>query len=390
MKKLLSVALTLALLVALSVTAAARNLPRGFLISCPDGMRIERDGHFFIDADGLYPGARVMTELVLTNTTNWTHCLSLIVVSGVETGALSLLDVVRLTLVLDGETVYIGSVRGDNPEYGPAKIENALHLGYFAPGEEKILDISLELCQDVDLSASEATFYWQFRAERQDNRTRPPITGDFSNLWLWGAIFALFMVGIVFTLVFFAKRKYGKSSAVSCRKTASLWGCCGGAAGVLRGVIGVCLAGVLVGSLGVFGWFTGGDMVVNEFRSGEMDYDVIMREVFTPPTSVTPETMVPKLVTVENVGDFDAVVRVSVITEIIAYDGVVLPAVRGVQYDFDVLPGWQRVNGFLERELAAGASAVLFESVRILTDCEAYLGAMVRVVVVMESMGGTI
>jgi len=174
--------------------AGTRNLPEGFVIGDQDGIHAKTDGTYCIQAEGLRPGEVVRKIVTIQNlelkssSPEWEipwH-LSMLAQPGETTGPINLLDRVQLVMKLDGKTVYTGPCRGDG---APNMVANALSLGEYAPGEKRVLDITLTADADWEPGGgrSEALFQWHFYAYR-DVDAVPPKTGFAESYGPYAAI----------------------------------------------------------------------------------------------------------------------------------------------------------------------------------------------------------
>jgi hypothetical protein len=168
------------------VSEAATALPPGLLIGDQNGIQVNRDGDYFIKATGLMPGQVIIKELKIKNTEKdaTPFKLSMTAEPLESAGPVNMLDKVQLKLELDGAKLYDGRVRGDEDVN---MIENAINLGKYAAGDQKIMTITLTVDNDFQLSheKSYSNIRWHFYAVKGE-RPDPPKTGESDrNLLLW-------------------------------------------------------------------------------------------------------------------------------------------------------------------------------------------------------------
>jgi hypothetical protein len=160
-----------------TVSAAASALPPGFLIGDQNGIYVERNGEYFINAVNLRPGEVIIKTLTIRNTERGAPFkLSMTAQPLQSTGPIDLLDKVHLNLSLDGQQLYDGRIRGDE---GTDMIRNALQLGQYACGDSRTLVITLTVDEDMKISyeRSTADIRWHFYAIK-DETADPPKTGE--------------------------------------------------------------------------------------------------------------------------------------------------------------------------------------------------------------------
>jgi len=163
------------------------QLPQGLLIGDQDGVCVNAHGYYYIDARDLLPGEVVRKVLTIQNLEQRERSaeagipfiVSLTAEPLLSTGPIDLLDLVHMTIRLEGELVYDGKVRGDGT---PNMIETALPLGEYAIGDRRTLDITLTVASDMRIheEKSKAEFRWQFYAARIID-SPPPKTGVLDN-----------------------------------------------------------------------------------------------------------------------------------------------------------------------------------------------------------------
>jgi len=225
MKRVLSVLCMCLLASVISGTmvnaAAATNLPDSFLIGDQNGVKVGDDGEYYIDCEDVLPGDvfhKVLTiqNLDLTGMTPESSIpfeLTMRMEPVSEIGPVKLLDITQLVLKLDGTVIYSGRVRGDESINA---IQNALYLGKYKPGDQRVLDITLTIDGNINQADweeeaySEAKFRWIFYAWREKSEDGPK-TGFLENYGVY-----LLPIGGMATLsavLFFLKTKKKHSEA---------------------------------------------------------------------------------------------------------------------------------------------------------------------------------
>jgi len=207
MKKLiLSVLLIAAVFSGTAVSAAATDFPPGMLIGDQNGIKVDVNGAYFIDAEDLQAGDVITKRLTILNTESYGYDISMTAEPQDETGPLKLLDEVHLNLKLDGAVIYDGRVRGDD---GINMIRNALQLGNYQSGQQRVLDITMTVDPQMKTyywTASEALFKWNFYAERHV-KTKGPITGEIFQYGLYVFTLAASLIAGTLLLMIWRKRR---------------------------------------------------------------------------------------------------------------------------------------------------------------------------------------
>jgi hypothetical protein len=176
--------------------AMANVLPPGLLIGDQTGLQVSRDGSYFLNATGLTPGQVITKRLDIRNSDEDAEPFRLTMTAQPleASGPYNLLDIVHLTLELDGKPLYEGRLRGDE---GVNMIRNPLDLGVYGRGDHRTLDITLTVSPRLRVAdKSVAEFRWHFYAART-GKTAPPETGvgDRPSLIMLG-LAAAFLTGI--------------------------------------------------------------------------------------------------------------------------------------------------------------------------------------------------
>lgn len=187
-----------------ALAATTTNLPASFLIGDQDGISVTYDGYYYINAVDLMPGDVITKKLTIQNLEHDSNPFMLYMTAEpLETnGPIDLLNAVHLTLKLDGREIYSGRIRGDE---GFDMIQNALDLGTYATGDTSVMEITLKVDDNMQLSyeESEADIAWHFYAIR-DEYYDPPKTGDEIAVWLCAAAAGTMLI---LSLVLILKKK---------------------------------------------------------------------------------------------------------------------------------------------------------------------------------------
>jgi len=182
------------------VAAKQVNLPTSFLIGDSDGIKVGVEGVYYIEALGVVPGDVFTKRLIIQNLdmpgntpeSVIPYTLAMRAEPLFQVGPIDLLDVVDLELKLDGQVLYSGRVRGDE---GGNMIVNALNLGTYQPGDQRTLDIKLNVGTDWELAIEEsvAEFKWHFYAFRQIQDTPKTGVADYTAFGLLGSMALLWL-----------------------------------------------------------------------------------------------------------------------------------------------------------------------------------------------------
>ena len=195
----------------LQALAAETNLPDSFLIGDQDGIQVDVDGTYYIEAD-VFPGDVIKKKLTIQNLdqgraeSSIPYVLSMLAEPMDETGPLKLLDEVEMELKLDGRVIYDGRTRGNDKDNDIT--QRPLSLGEYLPGDQKVLEIKFTVNPAMQLSGekSVAHFAWHFYAVRAAI-TDPPKTGDVLKTYTPYLAVMGGMLLFCFTLVVLKKKK---------------------------------------------------------------------------------------------------------------------------------------------------------------------------------------
>jgi len=193
------------------VSAAATDLPAGVLIGDQEGIKVSVDGEYFIDWVGLEAGDTLTKTLTIRNLEPYAYKISMAAEPMEETGPLSLLKEVDVQLVLDGQELYNGRVKGDE---GVNMILNALSLGEYTTNQSRTLQINMKVSDDMKKhywTVSEAWFKWNFYAARaEDGKLDGPKTGEIVTYALYGLCSVILLAGTALVVV---KKKQKEKAA---------------------------------------------------------------------------------------------------------------------------------------------------------------------------------
>jgi hypothetical protein len=190
--------------------SATLTLASGILIGDSDGISVDKQGYYYIDARALKPGDVIKKTLTIQNAgyndrsaegrTPFTLGMTAEPMS--SQGPVDLLDRVSLTLVLDGKTIYQGPVRGNGT---PNMIEKTLNLGIYEVGTRRVLEITMIVDPTMTLykQKSEADFKWHFYGWKESGEA-PPKTGILKT---YGHLFPVGFVLMLFTILIAKKKR---------------------------------------------------------------------------------------------------------------------------------------------------------------------------------------
>lgn len=164
-------AFLLALLLYTPVFSAGGRLPDGLIIGDDEGIRVTRDGEYFIQARGLRPGDVVRKLITIQNTQqdDSEYQLYLQVQPLETTGPANLLDDTQLRLSMGGKVLYEGRTRGDS---GPDMTKEPIALGTYRGGDSRVLEVVITVDADIEIAkvASTAEIAWTFSAINKPGR----------------------------------------------------------------------------------------------------------------------------------------------------------------------------------------------------------------------------
>ncbi|MGL4608017.1 MAG: hypothetical protein ACRCU3_11195 [Eubacteriaceae bacterium] len=233
----------LAIIFASSALAGTTNLPEGFLIGDKNGLTVTKDGNYFFNLTSIKPGDEIKRSLMIKNeNVEEGFDLALLIEPISKTGTIDLTKELTLTLVLDGQEIYHGSVSGDQGEA-------LILLGGYQSNEGGMLDISLKMSESIEnwdyySGKSVAEVQWTFQATAQKPNENIPIEANekpkeeeagkdkgiesiFENLWnskspktggaqkfsvLCGLMILMLISGSTLLLILKRRRKNGKQN----------------------------------------------------------------------------------------------------------------------------------------------------------------------------------
>jgi len=198
------------------IAAKTVSLPNSFLIGDSEGIKVDVDGVYYIEARGVVPGDVFTKRLTIQNLdmsgstpeSSIPYTLAMRAEPLFNNGPVDLLDVVSLELKLDGQIIYSGRARGDA---GVNMIQNVLNLGTYQPGDQRALEIKLSVGKNWELSheKSEAEFKWIFYAFRATSPSTPQTgVADYTAIGVIGGMALIWLFLIV------NKKKRSREAAV--------------------------------------------------------------------------------------------------------------------------------------------------------------------------------
>lgn len=118
--------------------ANTNTLPTGFLIGDEQGIKVERDGKYFIEVNDVMPGKKWTKKISLVNLEEKDKYSLTMAISNPRTkGKIDLSQEIAMELIYDGKKVYEGPLMGINAEINLQK--EILDLGVFTPGTSRSL-----------------------------------------------------------------------------------------------------------------------------------------------------------------------------------------------------------------------------------------------------------
>ena len=196
-----------------AVPATTRNLPAGILIGDQDGIYVDANGYYYIEACDLNPGDVNYKKITVQNLSQndrtpegkVPYVLSMTAEPLFFSGPVNLFDETNLIITLDGKLVYDGSCRGDG---NPNMIDNALPLGTYDVGDRHTLEFTITVSPDMPRywEKSQADFRWQFYAYKtiEDN---PPKTGILVFLETYGYLLPVCLLFLFMFVLIPLKKK---------------------------------------------------------------------------------------------------------------------------------------------------------------------------------------
>ena len=138
----------------------------------------EQDGQLYYDTDALdknvfmnhidmVPGKVYKDELLIENGSQKSYSLYFQISD--ENGSVDLLENIKMTITLDGKTIYDGNAKGMNYEVGSLNIVDAAFIGKYAKNTTGNLVVTTTLDKNYsDPMAKEAKINWNFYGISED------------------------------------------------------------------------------------------------------------------------------------------------------------------------------------------------------------------------------
>ena len=156
----------------------ASTLPDGFLIGDDKGIKVEKDGKYFIEVNDILPGKKWTKKISFANLEeNDKYELSMIVSNPKPQGSIDLSKEIQMELIYENELIYKGPISGKNNQANLQ--EKQLDLGVFTPGKSRTLlvnfSVSSELTNNDFATKNTVDVDWTFYAIK--TRKKLPNTG---------------------------------------------------------------------------------------------------------------------------------------------------------------------------------------------------------------------
>lgn len=176
------------------VCSFASTLPAGFLIGDEQGIKVEKNGKYFIEVNDVMPGKKWTKKISLVNLEEKdTYSLTMGISTPRIEGKIDLSKEIDMELIYDGKTVYKGPLLGINNQMNLQK--DLLDLGSFTPGTSRTLianfSVSSELTETDFSVKNMVDIDWTFYAIKTQNEvpgsstpktgSSTPKTGMFPN-----------------------------------------------------------------------------------------------------------------------------------------------------------------------------------------------------------------
>ena len=158
--------------------AATNNLPDGFLISDDQGMKVTKDGQYFIELNDLLPGAKFEKNLVIKNEGTEQHSLKMYIEPVKNQGPANLLKNIDMVLDYNHQTIFDGNLV--NQDKTNIQKGTVVDFGVLSPNQEIKLAINMHVHNDIPWenfikNESFAVVRWTFVAQK-DKPTNSDVT----------------------------------------------------------------------------------------------------------------------------------------------------------------------------------------------------------------------
>lgn len=159
------------------VEAAAQAIPSGIVIGDDKGIKVEADGVYLMDIEGILPGNEYETTVSLLNVDEKGGAYDLYFWIDPPTqieGSINFAEAMTMKLMLDDKEIFDGKVSG----IGNLDLQKEeLLLGNLKPGDTKALKVQMKMSKDYTSKDYEfksiTENVWHFRAIRKDSPTEP-------------------------------------------------------------------------------------------------------------------------------------------------------------------------------------------------------------------------
>ena len=154
------------------VSSFANSLPSGFLIGDEQGIKVEKNGKYFIEVNDVMPGKKWTKKISLVNLEDKDNYSLTMDISEPKTkGKIDLSKEIDMELIYDGKTLYKGPLLGTNDQMD---LQNELlDLGSFEPGTSRTLianfSVSPELTETDFSVKNMVEIDWTFYAIKTKN-----------------------------------------------------------------------------------------------------------------------------------------------------------------------------------------------------------------------------
>ncbi|MGG5316074.1 hypothetical protein IGI49_000768 [Enterococcus sp. AZ071] len=161
---------------------AAKALPPGMVIGDSEGMYATSDGEYYIDLVDILPGDVYKKEITIRSLDlEDPFSLGMLVEEIDSTGSLDWKNHITMTLTLDGEQIYKGSLLGDS---GKDWSKVPLELGVCKYGTDKLMiaefAVDSQLTNENLREKSALNFYWTFVGTKDQpiEPTKPSVSEE--------------------------------------------------------------------------------------------------------------------------------------------------------------------------------------------------------------------
>lgn len=192
----------LSLLMILAGTFSSSAIDKTLRFEMKDGKMVlhsirSDEGNWFMDFLNMVPGTSYHDRLNIENRCSKTYDLYMQAVPVDQSKFKdSLLELISMDVMLDGECIYSGTAFGK--DYGGSNLRNIILLGRYSPQSDSVIDVDLKLDESVGLEYNEllTKIDWKFMVtEVPDDIIK---TGDSNNMILYIVIIGACLAAIIF------------------------------------------------------------------------------------------------------------------------------------------------------------------------------------------------